>query len=161
MIEGGNVEILGQAHSSTLALMHADFSLQLCVRYQRALPDVNKSVAMIRSASPVLRNNLARPGAFLHSPVRTPDSVAVMIINIWNSPHPTEVPRGPRNVVLMPYRANAPIQRIAMRDDQSVSGKGARNADQLRLRRNKYTEYAAFGRNPPASPTGHTEYAAR
>jgi len=44
-----------------------------------------------------------------------------------------------------------------MRDDQSVPGKGARNPDQLRLRDNRYTEYAAFGRNPPASPTGHTE----
>jgi len=94
------VVILAQANAST----NAGLYLKLCVRYQCTLPDVNNSVAMIRSTSPVRRNNLARPGAFLHSPVRTPDSVAVMIINIWKSPHPTKVPRGPRNVVLMPYR---------------------------------------------------------
>ena len=40
--------------------------------------------------------------AYRHSPVKTPARIAVMIMKICNSPHPTEVPKGPRNEALIP-----------------------------------------------------------
>lgn len=53
-------------------------------------------VATANSARPAHRPRLAAAGASFHSPVRTPDRFAVMIMKIWNSAQPTEVPSVPR-----------------------------------------------------------------
>jgi hypothetical protein len=57
---------------------------------------------MTNAVNPVPRNVMARREADLHSPVNTPDKVAVAIMKIWSSPHPIEVPREPRNTALIP-----------------------------------------------------------
>src|SRR5882757_8398689 len=59
-------------------------------------PIANKVVATARQAKPDVSNSFDEAGALFHSPVTTPDSVAVMIMKIWNSPQPIEVPSEPR-----------------------------------------------------------------
>jgi hypothetical protein len=59
-------------------------------------PIASKVVATAKQTKPDVSNSFDEAGALFHSPVTTPDSAAVMIMKIWNSPQPIEVPSEPR-----------------------------------------------------------------
>ena len=62
----------------------------------------SNAVAQTRQARPDTLSSVDAADEAFHSPVKAPDSVAVMIMNIWKRPQPIEVPREPRYVALMP-----------------------------------------------------------
>src|SRR4029077_14624336 len=86
------------------------------------LPAASSTMAIVRPAIPEPKSNLAERQGCFQPPVKTPANVAVMIMKICNRPHPTDVPSAPRYVALTPYKANAPIQRIPIREDRKKSG---------------------------------------
>ena len=53
-------------------------------------------MAKSRHINPSVSRILALRGASFHSAVRMPETVAVMIMKLWKSPHPTETPSAPR-----------------------------------------------------------------
>ena len=65
-------------------------------------PIARSAVAQVRQTRPETSSVLDVREAPFHSPVHTPDSVAVMIMNDCMSPQPIEVPREPRKAALMP-----------------------------------------------------------
>src|ERR1700730_14878721 len=93
----------------------------------------SSKMATVRPVMPEPNSSLAERLACFHLPVRTPAIVAVMIMNICNRPQPTDVPTAPRYVALIPYKANAPIQRAPIREDRRKSGGVERNKAQVRF----------------------------
>src|SRR5712675_1239437 len=106
--------------------------LQLSIKAYTLLT-ASSTIATVRPAMPKPKSSLADRPACFHSPVKTPAKVAVMIIKICNSPHPTDVPNAPRYVALIPYKAKAPIQRTPIREERHKSGGVERNKLHVRF----------------------------
>ena len=100
--------------------------------YQR-LPFASKAIAKARAVRPEERKKSAEREALFHSPEKMPEAVAVAIINICMSPHPMEVPSGPRKDEARLYSANAPIQRKPIRSGQLESFPGNRKSESVRF----------------------------
>jgi hypothetical protein len=75
-----------------LSLKEVPFSPTLGHRFAYA----KRAVTPPRQMMLDTRRVRAERGANFHSPPKTPDKVAVIIMKIWKSPQPIEVPKRPR-----------------------------------------------------------------